>query len=58
MIAIGNHKILLWLLDPFELPLNDRVRHIFKATGSFHAVDIERVDHLFLCSGSNDRLSD
>lgn len=58
MIAIGNHKILLRLLDPLELALDDRIRHVFVATCSLHAVDVEGVDHLFLCCGSDDRLSD
>ena len=58
MVAIGNHKVLLRLFNPFELALDDWVRHVFMATCSFHAVDIEGVNHLLLCSGSDDRLSD
>lgn len=54
MATIGNHQIFLRLPYSVELPLDDGVGDIVAVACPSHAVDIERVDHLSLGSGSND----
>jgi hypothetical protein len=48
VVAICYNEILLWFVNPFELLLDDGIRHVLLTRRPFHAVYVESVKHLFV----------
>jgi hypothetical protein len=44
-VPIGQNEVSLWLFDPFEFSLYDRIRNVSLAAGPLHALHVEGVDH-------------